>query len=682
MAVNPVLVVDDDAVSRHVLCQALATADLPYVAVGSGTEALQKIDQVRPSLVLLDLVMPAPDGYQVLRILRSRPETRDLPVVVLTALDGDAEVARAFESGADDFVRKPFRPVELVARIRGQLRLRGAAEAIERKEKDAQVVLELTQALASNLDFRSILFTVTQRIAEVSKVDRVSIVLVRDPGDVGYVVAASDDEQLRDLPIDLAKYPEIRTVLSSGEALIIKDAATHPLLEIVRQHDPQARTFSSLAILPILYESKAMGVLFLRAKQAFVFADRELSLCRTISSAMAIALRNARVLQSLRDQTQQVTVARFEAERRLKSLQRYADFFESSADGIVVLDAEGKLLFSNPKAREITGYHEEDLAGRRLGDLFGGKDHSRARALKEGFQRGEFPSGVDAGIVKKTGEPLVLSLSFSSVLREEGVVLCTFRDVTAERAVESELKKTKNFLERIIDSSADAIICADLTGRVLIFNRAAERIYGRTGEEVLGSDVRELYPVGQAKKIMEMIRASGGRIEGTRTDILDKKGDLVPVSISAGLLYESGHPIGSVGVFTDLREKMRMEQRLQQAQDQLLAQERQAVIAELAGAAAHELNQPLTSVVMSAELLKRKLEPNTSPYSIAEVIHAEAERMAEIVRKIGKITKYETKSYVGRAKILDLDKASTEETARSSSTPPKSGEGRYPPRSG
>ena len=63
-------------------------------------------------------------------------------------------------------------------------------------------------------------------------------------------------------------------------------------------------------------------------------------------------------------------------------------------------------------------------------------------------------------------------------------------------------------------------------------------------------------------------------------------------------------------------------------------------------------------------------------------VGGEAERMAEIVRKIGKITKYETKSYVGRAKILDLDKASTEETARSSSTPPKSGEGGYPPRSG
>jgi signal transduction histidine kinase len=109
---------------------------------------------------------------------------------------------------------------------------------------------------------------------------------------------------------------------------------------------------------------------------------------------------------------------------------------------------------------------------------------------------------------------------------------------------------------------------------------------------------------------------------------------------------------------------MRMERRLAEAQEQILAQERQAIVAELAGAAAHELNQPLTSVMAYAELLKRRLEPETGPYSAAEVIFNEAERMAEIVRKIGKITKYETKSYVGRARILDLDRSAPASTPR------------------
>ncbi len=167
---------------------------------------------------------------------------------------------------------------------------------------------------------------------------------------------------MRDLPIVLTKYPEIVQVLSTGEPLVIADVATHPILEIVR-HDWPHLAFSSLAILPIVYEGRPMGVLFLRARTTFAFGEHELSLCRTVSNAMAIALRNARILQSLRDQTQQVTVARFEAERRLKTLQRYADFFESSADGIVVIDHGARLLFSNPKAREITGYAETRAPG-------------------------------------------------------------------------------------------------------------------------------------------------------------------------------------------------------------------------------------------------------------------------------------------------------------------------------
>ncbi len=668
---GPVLVVDDDAVSRHVLVQALAAAGFAHVAVGSGVEALAAIEKVGPSIVLLDLVMPPPDGYQVLRILRARPETRDLPVVVLTALDAHDEIARAFEAGADDFVKKPFRAVELVARLRGQLRLRGAMDELERKERDAQVVLELTQALASNLDFRGILFTVVQRIAEVARVDRVSIILVRDQGSIGYVVAASDDENLRDLPIDLANYPEIQQVLQSGKPLIIPDAATHPLLELVR-HDPNARMFSSLAILPILYEGRPMGVLFLRARQSLALGDHEIALTRTVSSAMAIALRNARVLQSLRDQTQQVTVARFEAERRLRSLQRYADFFESSADGIVVIDAEGRLLFSNPKARSISMYEEIDLRGRKLGELFVEEDATKLQELRAGFARNVYPQAVDLRVKRKDGEVRTLSVNFNSVLREEGAILCSFRDVTQERAVAAELSKTKDFLQRVIDSSVDAIISADMRGKVLLFNRAAERVHGKSHVEMIGTDVARLYPEGIAKQIMRSMRSNQGRLEGLKTEILDAQGERVPVLLSASLILDGGVPVGSVGIFTDLRERMRMEQKLAQAQEQIIAQERQAIIAELAGAAAHELNQPLTSVMGYAELLKRKIGADASAMNAAEVIYNEAERMAEIVRKIGKITKYETKSYVGRARILDLDKAAEGESPIGSGVPRES----------
>ncbi len=683
MAIHgPILVVDDDGVSRHVLAQALGSAGLPTVVVGSGAEALAWIGEHTPALVLLDLVMPPPDGFAVLRALRAEPRTAETPVVVLTALDSDDDVAKAFEAGGDDFVRKPFRPVELVARIRGQLRMREYVEALGRKEHDAKVVLELTQALSSTLDFRNILFTVVRRIAEVARVDRCSIVLVRDQGDVGYVVAASDDKDLRDLPISLGNYPEIQRVMATGEPLVIEDAATHPLLDLVRSGLP-ANAFRSLALLPILFEDRPMGVLFLRGRQPVALREHELSLARTVANATAIALRNARILQSMRDQTQQITFARFEAEKRLKALQRYADFFHSAADGIVVIDGDGQVLFSNPRAHEITGRSEEELARSTFGAVLDPRHLARFEEIKRGFADGRFPHMVDLAILRGPAgaeERRTLSVSFSSVLREEsGATLVSFRDVTNDRATAAELIKTKDFLERVIESSVDAIISADMTGKILLFNRAAERLTGLSAADAVGKmNARDMYPPRMASHIMRLIHArehgGPGRLEGYRAELLGKGGTGVPVLLSAALILERGKPVGSVGVFTDLRDRLRMEAQLSEAQEELRAREKQALIAELAGAAAHELNQPLTSVLGYAELIRRRAADAAAVQSAAGVILQEAERMAEIVRKIGKITRYETKTYVGAAKILDLDRASSSEPRA-----PDPGPGSVPP---
>jgi PAS domain S-box-containing protein len=423
----PVLVVDDDDATRRVLCDALAAQGLACAEAGSGEQALQWLGQNVPSLMLLDLVMPAPDGYQILRVIRAHPVLGKLPVIVMTSADTETEASRAFATGADDFVRKPVHTTELAARIRVHLRIRDFTDMLAGRERDAQVMLDLTHALSSSLDFREILFTVCRRTAEVAKVERCSIVLVRDEGDVGYVVAASDDEHLRDLAIDLTQYPEIREVMQKGGPLVIRDVRTHPLLEMVRDSIPPT-AFSSLALLPIVFEDRPMGVLFLRARHELAFDEQQISLYSTIANATAIALRNARILQSLRDQTQQITFARFEAERRLRALQRYADFFDSSADGIVVIDNEGQFLFSNPRAQEITGYGQQALIGTKLFDLLSPSEHGRAREILNGFKNGIFPQGVDLRILKKDAKEIVISINFSSVMREENAALFTFRD--------------------------------------------------------------------------------------------------------------------------------------------------------------------------------------------------------------------------------------------------------------
>ncbi|MGZ6142425.1 MAG: histidine kinase dimerization/phospho-acceptor domain-containing protein, partial [Myxococcales bacterium] len=133
---------------------------------------------------------------------------------------------------------------------------------------------------------------------------------------------------------------------------------------------------------------------------------------------------------------------------------------------------------------------------------------------------------------------------------------------------------------------------------------------------------------------------------------------VVPILLSAALVAEGGEETATVGVFRDLREELRVEAELRKTRERLEAAEKSALVSELAGAAAHELNQPLTSVLGFSELLFRRTRENDRGREELKAILREAERMAGIVKKIGKITRYETTSYVGSRRIVDLDKAS------------------------
>jgi signal transduction histidine kinase len=102
---------------------------------------------------------------------------------------------------------------------------------------------------------------------------------------------------------------------------------------------------------------------------------------------------------------------------------------------------------------------------------------------------------------------------------------------------------------------------------------------------------------------------------------------------------------------------MKLEERLAHAQSQLERGTRPVLLAELAGTVAHELNQPLTSIMGYADLLRRHVPDDSPDAAIIDIITRETERMADLVRKVGRVNRYETKTYVGDSRIVDLEKA-------------------------
>jgi PAS domain S-box-containing protein len=186
--------------------------------------------------------------------------------------------------------------------------------------------------------------------------------------------------------------------------------------------------------------------------------------------------------------------------------------------------------------------------------------------------------------------------------------------------------------ENIIESSPDAIVAIRKGGEIIIFNAAAERLLGYQKSEVIDAmNIVDICPLLTVKTIMRDLRSDDyggpGVMEKREVPLVDKRGEEIPVSISAAILYEDGREVGSVGFFTDLREKKRLER-------QLLRSEKLSSLGKLAAGIAHEINQPLTGVLTFSHLLLEAAEVGAVGRKHLELIARETARIKDIVQGI------------------------------------------------
>ena len=117
-----ILVVEDEKDIRELVQHHLAKSGFETLVASDGQEAFQKIQKSRPDLIVLDLMLPEMDGKELAKLLRAREETKDIPIVMLTAKTEEVDRIIGFELGADDYIPKPFSPRELVLRVKAVLK--------------------------------------------------------------------------------------------------------------------------------------------------------------------------------------------------------------------------------------------------------------------------------------------------------------------------------------------------------------------------------------------------------------------------------------------------------------------------------------------------------------------------------------------------------------------------------
>lgn len=263
-----IFVVDDDAALLQTLGWILKDKGYEVVSLSNGDDLLERIDVESPDLMLLDIMMPRIDGLQLLERLKSEDRWKDIPILMLSSMPPEEATVKSLNLGATDYIAKPFRVRELLARIDARLKeseeLRRVREEARSRGEMVDILFEVTDSLKPD----EIYHILTRRVARALRLSKCSMVSAQPGSDTGLVVAAAENPMLRNLEISLSKYPELKEALETQRMVLIEDVHTDPLYEEVRktwERDGVRVPTRSSIVLPFSLRGEAAGVFFLRS---------------------------------------------------------------------------------------------------------------------------------------------------------------------------------------------------------------------------------------------------------------------------------------------------------------------------------------------------------------------------------------------------------------------------------
>ncbi len=328
-------------------------------------------------------------------------------------------------------------------------------------------------------------------------------------------------------------------------------------------------------------------------------------------------------------------------EEKIKASEKdYRRLFEHVGCGVYVSSKEGKFLNANRALLNMLGYEskEEFLKIDIAQDLY--LRPGDRRIYQKMIERLGHVIDYEVDFKSKKGNPIPVSLTShvrydqeGKVLGYEGIIV----DLSQRKAMEKELEEAHDFLNKIILSSPNAIMATDMRGNIIIWNQGAEEILGYKASELIGKmNVAGIYQKGMAKKVMKMMRSPEyggiGKLRSYPIVFLRKDGEPVEGNFSAAILYDSeGKEIASVGIFVDLKDRLEMEHKLRNTQEQLFQSEKLASIGRLAAGVAHELNNPLAAIMLYSHLVLEDLAKDDLAFENQKKVVIQADRCKKIV---------------------------------------------------
>jgi two-component system cell cycle response regulator len=321
-----IIVADDDPNVLHSVSWVLREQGYEVSTAQGGAELIDELTANAPDLLLLDVAMPDMDGYQLLATIKSDARWSDIPVLMVSSQFPEEATERTLGLGAADYIKKPFKPRELIARVQAQLRLfsvlrstraalRAAEEDLVRAREKAESrrkLVDILREVTGELSADEIYQILAGRVARALTLSRCSVILAQVGDKYGIIATAYNAPALRNLEIDLHLYPEIQRALETGRPVLVDDLRTDPLYDGIRDeweaHGIVVPVASVIA-LPFTLDRAQAGVFFLRrmSGEPPLGAD-DLEFADSVIKAAVAALQRAQAIEATRNENARLEI--------------------------------------------------------------------------------------------------------------------------------------------------------------------------------------------------------------------------------------------------------------------------------------------------------------------------------------------------------------------------------------
>lgn len=445
---NKVLIVDDNPEAHHLLTRTLSPLEYEIASAHNGPQALEQIEAEQPSVVILDIMLPEPNGMEIFKQIHER-EVK-VEVIILTAHASLETSLEALELGAYDYITKPFQIDEIRSTVRQAMEKR-------RLEDNLTAVYDLSRDLALTRDTNQVTEAVLDFVQRTLEFEICHLWLIDKEQDELYCAAFRKPNR--------ATTP--RLLLDGEQGIVV--AAAHsgePIYVPETREDPRYVAIgkanrSELAV-PLKMKGHVIGVLNVESAKVDAFSLEDERILSTLAAQAAVTMENAH----LHEQAQQEISERKQAEEALReSEERFRDVALSTSDWVWEIDAQGHYTYCSEKVVDVIGYTAEEVLGQTPFDFMPEEEATRFSKIFDQIMAERQPIvDLENRNVTKDGHEVHLLTNGVPILDEEGTPIGyrgVDQDITERVQAEAMLRRqnrelaTLNEIAQTVNSTLD-----------------------------------------------------------------------------------------------------------------------------------------------------------------------------------------------------------------------------------